>query len=309
MDIQLFCEVGQSGEKIRDLVKNLVALIATRSGVKEENIKRIGIASSENYGKASGELFSKEVNANNLAFSGVGKTETKYVASVYEHTILFDIYVFNCFFKAYEDHGESILQWPHELLEGKLIINHELGHCRFNEEYHQINPDFPTTHHDIATLDGINNQQLEGLIAEIGACFYSDRFISKEYLHYCVDQQKNAVAKYQVELNKEKTAGDVNKVAYLANTLTWLYLIQYAKLAVGKKNTEFESESIVFSDEFTESANVHRFFEQSIDEFCDMKFGNSDLFIDRVHTVRSRIFSDLKVTVEQKDGEWTCFWS
>ena len=310
MEIRLYIEEGPGSNGIREMMTNLVSSAALKANVDISTVKIVGLATEETYGSAITELFPGSGYTDRNGYLGVGKTETNMTLSGPEHRILFNAYVFELCLRGYLGIGENIGEWPADLQYGPFIISHEIGHCRYNQTAPRDIEKLNTLRAQQDDFDSINEHQLSVLIGEVGACYFGDRYYSKFLLNHACDQDLSPLANIRRELEAAKAEKDIHGVAYLANGLTWLYLIQYSKIAIGKFHTPFDEEPIEPPDGLSDFAELHALLSYSIAEFCDSNLEDIDTFRKNIALAREVLLEHhLHVKILKENNQWGCYWT
>ena len=304
MNIKLFIDEGPGSNNMRQFIEAYIFQMAEKTGVKPENIKNVGIASNETYGDAIKELLPGERYTSNSEHIGVGKTLSHHKNNNPEHTIVLNLLVFDSILKGGELNNQN-KEWPAEVQFGPYMLSHELGHCKFNEMYHEIDPSFEEKYDEPNDIDSSNRHYLKVMIGEVGACFYGERFSSVELLTYLYKQDHSTFSNLLKKLKKAKDSGVIFDVAIIANNITWLYLIQYSKITIGRFDTSIEKEPIPPFGGLQGLAKTHILLDQALTEFIESEFKKLEDFKSKLQIARNAIFHELNVSLI-REGD-TCY--
>lgn len=308
MNVKLFIEEGPGADNIKQFVSAYVTELAKNAGILPNHIKNIGIASNETYGEAITELLPGTFYTNNSEHVGVGKTVTRHDNGVPEHTIVLNLLIFDLILQgAYLT--ERNQDWPAEVQLGPYMLSHEIGHCKFNEVYNQINNDLENKESDPTDIDSSNRHYLKVLLGEIGACFYGERFRTTELLTYLWEQDNSTFSKLLNKLQEAKERGEIGEVALISNNITWLYLVQYSKITIGRFNTSIENEAIPPFAGLSEFADIHIIIDKALKQFFEKNFTELPVLERKLNSAREEIFQRLDVELKKEDGNWLCYWN
>ncbi len=307
MNIKLFIDDGPGSKNMRQSIETYISQMAEETGVKPENIKNVGIASNETYGDAINELLSGERYTNNSEHIGVGKTFSHHKNNNPEHTIVLNLLVFDLILKGAELNNQN-KEWPAEVQFGPYMLSHELGHCKFNEMYHKIDPSIEEKYDEPNDIDSLNQHYLKVMIGEVGACFYGVHFSSVELFKYLYKQDHSTFSNLLKELKKAKDSGVIFDVAIIANNITWLYLIQYSKIAIGRFGTLIEKEPILPFGGLQGLAETHIILDQALTEFIESEFIKLEDLKSKLQIARNAIFHELNVALKREGDTWSCYW-
>lgn len=310
MDIKLFFEEGAGSENIRTMMHDFVSSAATKAGVSSSTIKTVGLATEETYAEAVNELFPGSGYTNNKEYLGVGKTETLLTPSGPEHQILFNAYVFELCLQGSLGVGENVVEWPADLQYGPYIISHEIGHCRFNETAPRDVGLLNTLRMQNDDFDSINDHQFSVLVGEVGACYYGDRYYTEHLFEHACEQELSPLGNLRRDITAAKSENDIQGVAYLANGLSWLYPIQYSKIALGMMDTSLADVPIHAPNELSNFAEVHNLLSHGLTEFCSSNLTDINGFRENINLVRELLLEQyLNVKISKDGNDWSCYWS
>ncbi|MEO9885567.1 MAG: hypothetical protein ABJR05_05230 [Balneola sp.] len=246
MEVKLYFERGPGASTIENIVRKAVTDFASQMGVSLESIRTVALAGDDDYKRAVKELFDSDSFTNNDYFVGVGKSGTIYNNGYPEHTILiksiiFDWYIQGCYTSS------LIEEWEPEHQMAPYIISHELGHCKDNTIRSKISGAVGDQYNTF-NLDEIHRRNYSILQEEFSACFHAVSFYSRDQYHYELANEKEAFSRAYKKLvnfkNDKDDADQISNVAWHASGLLWSYIVQFCKLWVGKKKTEFEKDKI-----------------------------------------------------------------
>lgn len=308
MDLKLFVDSSNTIHQKEEMVKSIINQVACLSGLEPKHIKTFSIASNERYGEAISNVNPEAKYTESEYLQGVGKTITTHKNGKPEHNIVLHLLMFELILN--ELHCIAIKKnYPGEMHFGFYMLSHEIGHCKFNEIYYQIDPAFEMSEESAIDIESYNEQQLSVMLGEIGACYFGERFKTKELYEFCWQQDYDTISKMKSMLDKAKNENSIINVAQRANSISWIYLIQYSKLTIGRFETSFESMLIKQLLSFDSLSKIHSLIDDAINSFVYSSFKNYKEFKTSIELARQEILKLLKVKISFNKNELSCFWN
>lgn len=307
MDVKLYIEEGPGSDQLRDMMHDWVTSTAERVGVDTAHIETVAVALEETYGEAMNDLFPGSQYTNN-AYLGVGKTETRIVDGTPAHRILFNAYVIEICIQGLNI-SQNIAEWPADLQYGPFIIAHELGHCR----HHEISPKDIEKIQDLRSrvddFDVMNEHQFGVLVSEIGACYFGDRYYSEAFFQHACENDLVPLIQTWDAMQTAKRQKNIGDVAYYANGLSWVYVIQFSKIITSTFDTILSEVPIPPPKEMAAFSEVHNLISHSVSEFCKSDLKDLNQFRENIELARELLLKNqIAVDLSKKDGQWFCYW-
>lgn len=307
MNIKLYLPHGPGSQDIESLVRDFVLSTAIRVGVRSERIGLVALAGADKYAIAVDELFDGGSYSNGEVYIGLAKTTTSFINGVPSHTILFRDYVFELILKGLSQ-SSTVENWDADLQLGPYIVAHELGHCKDHEIRGCVAEESKLHLPNGFDLKAVHNYYYPIFIQEFSACMHGERFYTQALLaNQCVSDLK-ALLEMEKSLEVLKSSYDETvgafDIALSSAALVWLYFIQYGKIWVGKKGTDFERESVVITHRGVDLLGVdallerlYRGYPESLDEFKGM-FEN----------VWGDVCQSFDYLIRLEGDGWKCYW-
>lgn len=296
------------------MVSDVVTDVANRMSLPLEHIETIALAHEDRYGEAISELFENGTFTDNESYVGVAKTKTVFLNETPKHTILFKDFVFELILRGLSV-SQTVNDWSPELQKGLYIVSHELGHCKDAEKRMQSSEETILSLPNGFDLTRIHEYYYPIFIDEFYACFNADGFYSLEHLKCQASQDSDSISKLQSKTLRYRLDRDLDdriyQVAVYSSQLVWTYLIQYAKIWVGKNGTDFESVLIpsIIDFEFTNTKIVKildRYFESLVTGYSS----NNENIFEHFEPIWNAISLHIgyKFEYDETNG-WACYWN
>lgn len=242
MDVKLYIEEGPGSGQLREMMGAWVTSTAKRVGVDTDRIETVAVATEETYSQAISDLFPGSGYTDNI-YLGVGKTETRIIDGTPAHRILFNAYVMEIYIRGLCI-SQEIAEWPADLQYGPFIIAHELGHCRHHEISLNNLDAIKDLRSGIDDFDIMNEHQLGVLVGEVGACYFGDRYYSEAMFHHACKDDLTPMTETWGAIQRAKRENNISDVAYFSNGLSWVYIIQVAKIITSALGAPFSGNFI-----------------------------------------------------------------
>jgi hypothetical protein len=309
MEIKLLVDSSAFLTGNEEAIGTIITSVASSLDLNPENIEKFIIASDQRYGEGILEAHPNAKFTNSKYFQGVGKTVSVFNQSVPNHRIVLNSLMVELIIKEL-NHLSSNSKYPPEMHYGMHLLCHELGHCKFNEFYHFIDPSFnDNVEEEAECVESSNAFHLRVLIGELGACYFGQRYKCQALYDFSFSDSKSAIEKMKSYLDISKKEKSIIDVLQRANNLSWVYLIQYAKLAIESSGPDLNHETIASLLTGYNTTEIHEQIDNALFGYIKSDFEKVTEFRNEIEYARKNLLNLLKVLIEVNGDQECCYWN